>query len=273
MSVRLRMCEFIALPTVHTGAYLAGSHVPKLLAGEFIYIFSQNLTGYVEAAPFDIQVGRRRYSKMTVPNIEFEFPDSPHGVSKTVMAGQNSRARSWTCSFLILIPRLVALAVGIQAASAALVPPFIGALTLEPGIAIGKCMTAASNADGAFVTLETCTSGPVHPNNSNANQQWGYTGDNRIGWMNKGKCVDLTDGSTANGNRIQSWACTDRNKNQIWNTGYDVNNLPVKSQDTQTGTNQCGTTSSQTSNCQVAWLNSADDFCLWAPPSPDSNDR
>jgi hypothetical protein len=33
-----------------------------------------------------------------------------------------------------------------------------------------------------------------------------------------------------------------------------VNNLPATSQDGQYGTNNCGTGTSQTSNCQTAWI-------------------
>ncbi|KAH0585642.1 hypothetical protein H2248_008862 [Termitomyces sp. 'cryptogamus'] len=190
-------------------------------------------------------------------------------------------------------------------ASAAQVPPFIGALTLEPGLTIGKCLTAASNTDGASVTIEACTysdnqkwtfdGGSVKifgnkcldimngnsadgtflqiwtctPNNGN--QQFAYTRDNRLAWNNnKGKCVDLPGGHRASGTRITIYGCTDNNKNQIWNTGYNVNDLPAKSQSNQFGTNLCGTASSQTSDCQTAYLNSAEDFCLWGPPSPDS---
>jgi len=183
-------------------------------------------------------------------------------------------------------------------------PPFKGALTLEPGLTIGKCLTAASNADGAQVTIEVCTyaanqewtfsggtvtifdnkcldvTGGNTANgvgmqiwtctSNNANQQFFYTSDNRLAWTNHGKCVDLSGGNQAAGTRIQSWACENNNKNQIWNTGYNVNALPQTSQDGQSGINKCGTTSSQTSNCQTAWLNSAEDFCLWAPPEPSS---
>ncbi|KIL59004.1 hypothetical protein M378DRAFT_169891, partial [Amanita muscaria Koide BX008] len=46
-----------------------------------------------------------------------------------------------------------------------------------------------------------------------------------------------------------------------------ANSLPNQSQDTQSGYNACGTGSGQTSLCQTAWINSADDFCLWAPPN------
>jgi hypothetical protein len=45
------------------------------------------------------------------------------------------------------------------------------------------------------------------------------------------------------------------------------NNLPNKSESSQTGTNNCGNSSSQSSMCQTMWMNDADDFCLWAPPS------
>ncbi|KAH6901200.1 macrophage activating glycoprotein [Coprinopsis sp. MPI-PUGE-AT-0042] len=81
----------------------------------------------------------------------------------------------------------------------------------------------------------------------------------------RGKCVDLTDGNQADGNRIQIWGCSNKNPNQVWSTGYRPNALPDKSQNDQFGTNICGTASSQSSNCQTAWINSATDFCLYAP--------
>ncbi|KAJ3570563.1 hypothetical protein NP233_g4325 [Leucocoprinus birnbaumii] len=43
---------------------------------------------------------------------------------------------------------------------------------------------------------------------------------------------------------------------------------PDKTQAGQAGTNKCGTQSSQSSMCQNAFLNSVDDFCLYAPPQP-----
>ncbi|KAF8311068.1 hypothetical protein DL93DRAFT_2083752 [Clavulina sp. PMI_390] len=48
-------------------------------------------------------------------------------------------------------------------------------------------------------------------------------------------------------------------------------NAPKKSETGQTGTNQCGTKSSQDSECQNAYLNALDDFCLWAPPANTSS--
>jgi len=181
-------------------------------------------------------------------------------------------------------------------------PPFIGELLLEPGLNSAKCMTAASNSDGAIVTIQPCNNAASQKwvfsngnvkvfgnkcldvtggstangtkmqiwtcSNNNPNQKFGYTRDNRLFWTNKGKCMDLTGGNQADGTRVQSWTCSDRNINQVWNTGYSVSNLPTTSQNGQFGVNNCGTDSSQSSNCQTLWVNSASDFCLWAPPSP-----
>ncbi|KDQ08602.1 hypothetical protein BOTBODRAFT_48091 [Botryobasidium botryosum FD-172 SS1] len=46
-------------------------------------------------------------------------------------------------------------------------------------------------------------------------------------------------------------------------------NAPTTWQNGQTGTNKCGTESSQTSMCQNLYLNAVDDFCLFAPPNPN----
>ncbi|KAJ7266584.1 carbohydrate-binding module family 13 protein [Mycena rebaudengoi] len=182
-------------------------------------------------------------------------------------------------------------------------PAYKGALLIEPGNNNGKCLTAASNTDGAVVTIQSCTGADSQKwtfndgsvkvygtskcldvtggsttngnklqiwtcsTNHNPNQQWYYTGDHHLSWTNHGKCVDLTDGNQADGTRPQIWDCSNANSNQVWNTGYHINSLPDKSEDGQSGTNACGTGSSQTSQCQTAWINSADDFCLWAPPS------
>jgi hypothetical protein len=44
-------------------------------------------------------------------------------------------------------------------------------------------------------------------------------------------------------------------------------NLPKTTETGQYGTNDCGTGSSQTSNCQNIYINDITDFCLWAPPN------
>lgn len=43
---------------------------------------------------------------------------------------------------------------------------------------------------------------------------------------------------------------------------YSINNLPTTSEAGQYGINNCGTSSSQSSNCQTVVLNSVEDFCL-----------
>ncbi|ESK95929.1 macrofage activating glycoprotein [Moniliophthora roreri MCA 2997] len=182
-------------------------------------------------------------------------------------------------------------------------PHFKGELLMQPRLSNAKCLTAASNSDGAEVSIQTCTGadsqrwlfndGSVKvfgnkcldvtngstadgtklqiwtcSNNRNPNQQFYYTGDLHLAWTNHGKCLDLTNGSTDDGNRPQLWSCDGGNTNQFWNVGYSANNLPQTSQDGQAGVNHCGTQSSQDSMCQTAWINSAEDFCVWAPPSP-----
>jgi hypothetical protein len=44
----------------------------------------------------------------------------------------------------------------------------------------------------------------------------------------------------------------------------------VTSQAGQSGFNNCGTGTSNDSQCQTLWINSLDDFCLWAPPVSDT---
>jgi hypothetical protein len=62
------------------------------------------------------------------------------------------------------------------------------------------------------------------------------------------------------GTRAQSYSAT-----------YLPTNAPNHSENGQSGTNQCGTTANQASLCQNAYINSIDDFCLWAPPEPGPN--
>ncbi|KAI9632150.1 uncharacterized protein MKK02DRAFT_20878 [Dioszegia hungarica] len=48
---------------------------------------------------------------------------------------------------------------------------------------------------------------------------------------------------------------------------YKWGQLPAKTEgDGQSGTNACGTQSSQSSMCQNVVVNSANDFCIWGPP-------
>ncbi|KAM6503981.1 carbohydrate-binding module family 13 protein [Amanita muscaria] len=127
-------------------------------------------------------------------------------------------------------------------------------------------MTAASNNDGALVTIQTCTGG--------ASQTWVFTnGEVRV-FGNK--CLDVTNGGNYDGNKLQIWTCYNGDTNQQWyydiwsnqlswtnhgkcadlTTGNlaDGNQPSLSVQDTQSGYNACGTGSSQTSLCQTAWI-------------------
>jgi hypothetical protein len=53
---------------------------------------------------------------------------------------------------------------------------------------------------------------------------------------------------------------------------YTYGSQPATSEEGQSGTNQCGTTSSQTSECQNAFINSVEDFCVWGPPATTSDE-
>lgn len=182
-------------------------------------------------------------------------------------------------------------------------PSFKGDLLIQAGNSASKCLTAASNSNGAQVSIQTCTGADAQKfkfeggsvkvfgnkcldvpdgrnvngqklqiwdcSSGNANQQWYYTpwGDNHLAWTDHGRCIDLTDGNLGDGNLPQLWDCSNTNSNQIWNIGYMYNQLPAQVQDGQSGTNACGTGSSQDAKCQTAWINSVQDFCLWAPPT------
>jgi len=52
---------------------------------------------------------------------------------------------------------------------------------------------------------------------------------------------------------------------------YLPSNAPAKSEVGQAGTNKCGSNNTETSECQNAYINALDDFCLWAPPSTHSS--
>ncbi|KAG6334968.1 hypothetical protein ID866_4124 [Astraeus odoratus] len=51
---------------------------------------------------------------------------------------------------------------------------------------------------------------------------------------------------------------------------YTPQNAPNQTQPGQSGYNQCGAGYSQTSQCQNVYVNTVQDFCLWAPPDPGS---
>lgn len=49
---------------------------------------------------------------------------------------------------------------------------------------------------------------------------------------------------------------------------YVPSNAPYQSEQGQTGYNNCTTGYNQTSECQNAYVNSVQDWCVWAPPQP-----
>ncbi|KAH8104240.1 carbohydrate-binding module family 13 protein [Phellopilus nigrolimitatus] len=188
------------------------------------------------------------------------------------------------------------------AAARAQTPSYLSPVLLEPGNDAGMCLTAAADTNGANVPILPCTGGDSQKwtfdggrvtlyggskcldvagganadgtklqiwdcTANDANQQFYYTSDFRLSWTNMGKCVDLPGGSLSSGNQAQIWTCGAGDANQVWNTGYHISALPKKSENGQTGTNDCGTGSADDSLCQTVWLNDVDDFCLWAPAS------
>ncbi|KAH9060325.1 hypothetical protein EDB83DRAFT_907050 [Lactarius deliciosus] len=55
---------------------------------------------------------------------------------------------------------------------------------------------------------------------------------------------------------------------QTYSATYLPSNTPQQSEQGQAGTNQCGTGFNQTSQCQNAYINTVDDWCIFAPPDP-----
>ncbi|THH01468.1 hypothetical protein EW026_g1238 [Hermanssonia centrifuga] len=58
---------------------------------------------------------------------------------------------------------------------------------------------------------------------------------------------------------------------QTYSATYLPSNAPKQTEQGQTGTNQCGTNNDQNSMCQNVYVNSVDDFCLFAPPQPGAD--
>ena len=80
-------------------------------------------------------------------------------------------------------------------------------LNLSLAFILTRVLTAPGN--GVQLKIWTCYSGL-------AAQTWYYTDDRRIALQNQGQCLDLTNGSTADGNIMQIWACTSNDNNQVW---------------------------------------------------------
>lgn len=102
-------------------------------------------------------------------------------------------------SALLLLPFVLAATVTAQT------PAYLSPVLLEPGNNSGKCLTAASNTNGAAVTLQTCTGADA--------QRWTFAGGQVQ--LFGGKCLDVTDGANVDGTKLQIWDCsTNGNVNQ-----------------------------------------------------------
>lgn len=83
--------------------------------------------------------------------------------------------------------------------------------TIRPGASSSLCLTAASNTNNAAVTVNTCSS-------TSSNQRWVYTSTPGTISIFDSKCLDVPNGSTANGQAMQIYTCNvgSVNTNQQW---------------------------------------------------------
>ncbi|KAJ6493497.1 ricin B lectin domain-containing protein [Mycena vulgaris] len=88
------------------------------------------------------------------------------------------------------------------------------------------CITGASNADGAAVVLSDCddTSSTTIPG---GNVTWTVPVTPLIGQIKTfdNKCLDVPNGSTANGVKLQLWTCTPGNTNQLFTVHTGVGQI------------------------------------------------
>lgn len=83
--------------------------------------------------------------------------------------------------------------------------------TVAEAACLAICLTAASNNDGAAVTIQSCT--------GSAAQKWTFAGNGQV-TVYGNKCLDVTDGKNADGTKMQIWTCSTNNPNQKWD--YNV---------------------------------------------------
>ncbi|KAJ7129889.1 hypothetical protein C8R43DRAFT_931089 [Mycena crocata] len=81
------------------------------------------------------------------------------------------------------------------------------ATQIHPNANPAKCLSAASNTDGAVVEIEDCVAGST-------SQGWTVSGSNLK--IYGSKCLDVKDGATASGTKLQIWTCAAGNTNQMW---------------------------------------------------------
>ncbi|KAF7301171.1 hypothetical protein MIND_00681600 [Mycena indigotica] len=78
----------------------------------------------------------------------------------------------------------------------------------HPSASASKCLTAASNADGAAVEIEDCVSG------GSTSQSWTISGN--LLQIFGTRCLTVPPGSSADGTKLQISTCTNGNTNQQW---------------------------------------------------------
>jgi len=83
---------------------------------------------------------------------------------------------------------------------------------IHPGKSSTTCLTASSNANNAAVVVKPC--------DSSASQAWTISGGTLVAYGNK--CLDVTSGSTANGNKMQVYTCSTGNTNQQFSITADA---------------------------------------------------
>jgi hypothetical protein len=84
------------------------------------------------------------------------------------------------------------------------------AVYIHPTASSGKCLTAASNNNGAAVEIEDCVAA------GSTSQNWTNSGTTLQIFGNK--CLDATSGVIADGTKLQIWTCATGNTNQEWTT-------------------------------------------------------
>ncbi|KAK7055568.1 ricin B lectin domain-containing protein [Favolaschia claudopus] len=87
------------------------------------------------------------------------------------------------------------------------------------------CIAAASNTNGAQVALVNCLNADFHTTFPDGNITWSIPVAPLTGKMTTfgNKCLDVPNGSTANGVKLQIWDCAEGNTNQMWtiHSGFD----------------------------------------------------
>ncbi|KAJ7190229.1 hypothetical protein GGX14DRAFT_606290 [Mycena pura] len=84
-------------------------------------------------------------------------------------------------------------------------PPPPSGNTISPGASSKSCLAAPTNANGGTVVIAPC--------DGSTSQSWTHTGNTLVVYGNK--CLDVTNGSTTNGVKMQIWTCTPGNTGDL----------------------------------------------------------